>query len=157
MKWGNEMNKLLLVGRLTKDPELRGSENNVCLFTLAVSRAYTNTNGEREADFIPVKTFKKLAENCSKFLQKGSMVSVEAAVRTGLFEKDGKKTFTMEVIADEVRFLGGTKGYEGDNNSTNNRSNRNQNQNNNRNNQIDDDPFPGTSDYNASGDDDWPF
>jgi single-strand DNA-binding protein len=159
------MNKLLLVGRLTKQPKVFGSdENKVCVFTIAVKRAYSNQNGDYEADFIQVKTFKKTAENCSKFLQKGSMVSVEASIRTGSHDKDGKTVYTSENIVDVVRFLGGLKDSNGNgnNNSNNNRSNGNSNQNrnnqnNNNNHPIDEDPFAGNENYNASGDDDWPF
>jgi single-strand DNA-binding protein len=145
------MNKLMVVGRLTKQPELRGNENSICVFTVAVNRPYTNQQGTREADFIQVKTFKKLAENCSKFLKKGSRVSVVASIRTGSFQKDGKTVFTMEVIADDVGFLDGKS--DSGNNSTNNGANHNQNSRN----QRDDDPFPGGTDYNTSGDGDWPF
>jgi single-strand DNA-binding protein len=141
----------MLVGRLTKNPLLRGENNNVCVFTLAVSRAYTNEEGKRDADFIQVKTFKKTAENCSKFLQRGSMVSCEAHIKTDSYLKDGKRVFTMDVIADEVRFLSGKKDSE----SNNNQNNPNQYQDNR--NQIDDDPFPGNSEHNPVGDDDWPF
>lgn len=100
---------------------------------------------------IAIKTFKKLAENCSKFLNKGSMVSVVASLQTGKYEKDGKTVFTMEVIADDVRFLEG-KG-DSDNNDTDNGSNQYQN---NRH-QEDEEPFPGGNEYNSAGDNDWPF
>lgn len=140
------MNTLVLVGRLTKDMgELRGTENKVGLFTMAVNRNYTNTNGEREADFIQVKVFKKLAENCKQYLSKGSLVSVQASLRTGSFQKDGKTQYTMEVIADEVQFLD-TKNRN--KNSSNNESSGNDHDNN-------EEPFAGGTEITP--DNDWPF
>jgi single-strand DNA-binding protein len=152
------MNQLNLVGRLTKQPKVFGNDDNkVCVFTLAVKRDYPNQQtGEYEADFIQLKAFKKLGENCSKFLQKGSLVSVVGHISTGSFDKDGKKVYTSENIADNVRFLGGIKGSNYDSNNNNNRSDSNQNGNQNNNN-IDEDPFPGHVNYEPSGDDDWPF
>lgn len=115
------MNKVILIGRLTKDPELKGSnENKVCVFTLAVNRNFTNQNGEREADFIQIKTFRKIAENCINFLHKGSLVSVIGSIRTGSYQKDGVTIFTTNIIADEVRFLEGKKTNTSHNNTEQN-------------------------------------
>lgn len=141
------MNKVILVGRLTKDPsELRGNENKVGHFTIAVNRNFTNQQGEREADFIQIKTFKKLAENCSKFLRKGSLVSIEASIRTGSFDKDGKKIFTMEVIADNVRFLDGKRDSSDQNNNLGHTNSS----------YIPEDgPFANSSDFEPESD--WPF
>lgn len=144
------MNSLHLVGRLTKSPELKGTENNICIFTVAVNRPYVNQEGKREADFIQIKTFKKLAENCSKFLKRGSLVSVEATLRTGSFKKDGKNVFTMEVIGDDVRFLEGKK--NSDHNQSDNGTNHNQN-----NRYQEEDSFPGGQNYDSTEDNDWPF
>ncbi|WP_374717765.1 single-stranded DNA-binding protein [Neobacillus sp.] len=141
------MNKLMLVGRLTKNPELKGGENKVCLFTVAVNRKYVNANGEREADFIQIKTFNKLAENCSKFLKKGSRVSVEASIRTGSYQKDGKTIFKMEVIADEVGFLD-PKGDSSNDNSNPYQDDRHQ---------KDINPILSGIDYDPIEDSEWPF
>lgn len=103
------MNKFIFVGRLTKDPERRGQgENIAAVFTLAINRPYFNDN-IREADFIQIKAFRKLAENCLNWLQKGSMVAVEGAVRTGRYEKDGQQIYTTDFVADRVEFLAKTK------------------------------------------------
>lgn len=131
------------MGRLTKQPENRGDNNKVCVFTIAVNRDFTNQSGEREADFIQIKAFKKLGENCSKFLTKGSLVAVEASIRTGKYDKDGKTVYTMEVIADKVKFLEGKR-----NGGTNSQQDNNQFN-------DDHDPFPGSTEINP--DDDWPF
>lgn len=104
------MNKFIFVGRLTKDPERRGQgENIAAVFTLAINRPYFNKDNIREADFIQIKAFRKLAENCLNWLQKGSMVAVEGAVRTGRYEKDGQQIYTTDFVADRVEFLAKTK------------------------------------------------
>ena len=104
------MNKFIFVGRLTKDPEGRGQgENIAAVFTLAINRPYFNKDNIREADFIQIKAFRKLAENCLNWLQKGSMVAVEGAVRTGRYEKDGQQIYTTDFVADRVEFLAKTK------------------------------------------------
>lgn len=144
------MNNVNLVSRLTKSPESRGiNENKVCVYTLAVNRKFTNQEGKRDADFIQIKAFKGLGDNCSRFLSKGSLVAVEASIRTGSYEKDGKNIFTMEVIANDVRFLEGKKSQ---NEQSNNSSNQNYRSNQNSSN---DDPFPGSVEINTGND--WPF
>lgn len=136
------MNKLLLVGRLTKQPVTKGTEEKpVCYFTLAVNRDFTNTSGERDADFIDLKAFKGLAKNCSKYLTKGSLVSVEAAVRTSIREIDGKKRTTVDFVADKVKFLDIKKS-----NSNDEGANQQMEQ---------DDPFPGGTEIPS--DEAWPF
>jgi single-strand DNA-binding protein len=143
-------NDVSLIGRLTKNPEARGQEKNICVFTLAVNRNFTNNQGVREADFIQIKTFKKTAENCLKFLQKGSLVAVKAQIRTGSFENEGKKHFTMDIIADDVRFLEGKK--ESSNSSNNNT--RENSTNNNYSHHDEEPPFG----FNGSvSNEDWPF
>lgn len=106
------MNKSVLVGNLTKDPEIRvtNGDISVCTFMLAVNRPFSNSQGEREADFIPIVVWRQQAENCSKYLQKGSKVAVSGSIRTRTYEaQDGTKRYTTEVVADEVQFLS-TKG-----------------------------------------------
>ena len=101
------LNKVVLIGRLIKDPELRYTTSGVPVtrFTLAVNRNYTNQQGEREADFIPITVWRTQAENCAKYLQKGRLVAVVGRIQTGSYEKDGQRHYTTEVVADEVRFL----------------------------------------------------
>ncbi len=101
------LNKVVLIGRLIKDPDLRYTTNGVPVtrFTLAVNRNFTNSQGEREADFIPIQTWRGTAENCAKYLSKGRMVAVAGRIQTGSYEQDGQRRYTWEVVADEVQFL----------------------------------------------------
>ena len=103
------MNKAILVGRLTKDPELKMTENTkreVCQFTIAVNRPYTNDDGERKADFINCVVWDKLAENLSKYQKKGNQVAVEGRIQTRNYEdKDGKKIYVTEIFVSNVTFL----------------------------------------------------
>ncbi|MGJ8906089.1 single-stranded DNA-binding protein [Staphylococcus aureus] len=102
------LNRTVLVGRLTKDPELRNTPNgvNVGTFTLAVNRTFTNAQGEREADFINVVVFKKQAENVKNYLSKGSLAGVDGRLQTRSYDnKDGQRVFVTEVVADSVQFL----------------------------------------------------
>ncbi|HAC1209331.1 TPA_asm: single-stranded DNA-binding protein [Listeria monocytogenes] len=102
------MNRVVLVGRLTKDPDLRYTPAGVAVatFTLAVNRAFTNQNGEREADFIQCVVWRKPAENVANFLKKGSMAGVDGRIQTRNYEdSDGKRVFVTEVVAESVQFL----------------------------------------------------
>ncbi len=101
------MNKVFLIGRLTRDPELRytGENNAVANFSIAVNRNYTNQAGEREADFINIIVWRKLAENVKNYLTKGSQVAIDGRIQTRTYEKDGKKNYITEVVADNVEFL----------------------------------------------------
>ncbi|EMP8909637.1 TPA: single-stranded DNA-binding protein [Staphylococcus aureus] len=102
------LNRTVLVGRLTKDPELRSTPNgvNVGTFTLAVNRPFTNAQGERETDFINVVVFKKQAENVKNYLSKGSLAGVDGRLQTRSYDnKDGQRVFVTEVVADSVQFL----------------------------------------------------
>ncbi|HDT6323534.1 TPA: single-stranded DNA-binding protein [Staphylococcus aureus] len=102
------LNRTVLVGRLTKDPELRSTPNgvNVGTFTLAVNRTFTNAQGEREADFINVVVFKKQAENVKNYLSKGSLAGVDGRLQTRSYDnKEGQRVFVTEVVADSVQFL----------------------------------------------------
>ncbi len=102
------MNKVLLVGRLTKDPELRTTPSGMAVtrFTIAVTRNFSNRNGEREADFINCSAWGRQADNISKYCHKGSLVSAEGRIRTGSYEaQDGTKKYTTEVVCDTVNFL----------------------------------------------------
>lgn len=102
------INRVVLVGRLTKDPELRYTPNGVAVarFTLAVNRTFSNQQGEKQADFINCVVWRKQAENTANFLHKGSLAGIEGRIQTGSFEgQDGKRVYTTEVVADSVQFL----------------------------------------------------
>lgn len=102
------LNKVALVGRLTKDPEVRYTADNqtpIAKFTIAVDRRFKR-DGQPSADFIPVVVFGKSAENCGKFIRKGRLVAVSGRIQTGSWDdQDGKRHYTTDVIADEVDFL----------------------------------------------------
>ena len=103
------MNKVFLIGRLTRDPELRytGSNLPVATFSLAVNRNFSNQNGEREADFINVVVWRKQAENCKNYLTQGSQVAVEGRLQTRTYDdNNGQRRYITEVVADNVEFLG---------------------------------------------------
>jgi len=101
------LNKVILIGRLVKDPELRYTPNGKAVvgFTLAVDRPF-KTNGEKEADFINCVQWGKGAENTAQYTVKGSLVAVEGRIQVRSYETDnGKKKYVTEVVADNVRFL----------------------------------------------------
>lgn len=102
------MNKAILIGRLTRDPELRTTPTgrNVCQFSVAVSRTFTNANGEREADFINCVVWDKQAENLVKYQKKGNQIAVEGRIQTRNYDdKDGKKVYVTEILASNISFL----------------------------------------------------
>lgn len=102
------MNKVLLVGNLTKDPDLTTTTNgvSVCRFAIAVTRKYSNSEGERETDFLNIVVWRTLAENCHKFLKKGSKVGVVGNIQSRSYDAtDGTKRYVTEIIAEEIEFL----------------------------------------------------
>lgn len=101
------LNKVILIGRLTKDPELRytNSGTAVASFTLAVERQRANQAGERETDFINIVVWQKLGELCAQYLGKGRLAAVDGTLQIRQYEKDGQKHRVPEVIAQNVRFL----------------------------------------------------
>lgn len=102
------MNKAILIGNLTRDPELRTTPNgvSVCQFSIAVSRRRANQQGEKETDFFNIIAWRGLGENCSKFLEKGKKVSVVGEIQNRSYDgKDGIKRYVTEIIADDVEFL----------------------------------------------------
>lgn len=102
------MNKVFLIGRLTRDPELRYTSNQVAsaTFTIAVNRTFANQNGEREADFINIVVWRKQAENVKQYLTKGSQVAIDGRIQTRTYDaQDGTKRYVTEVVADNVQFL----------------------------------------------------
>ena len=113
------MNKVVLIGRLTRDPELRytGSNTPVATFSLAVNRNFSNQNGEREADFINIVVWRKQAENVKNFLTQGSQVAVEGRIQTRTYDdQNGQKRYITEVVADNVEFLGSKNSSNNSNN-----------------------------------------
>lgn len=102
------LNRVILIGRLTRDPELRyvPSGQPVASFTLAVDRPFTNQAGERETDFIDIVAWRKLADQVSQHLSKGRLVAVEGRLQIRSYEtQDGQKRKVAEIVADAVRFL----------------------------------------------------
>ncbi len=105
------MNKAMIIGNLTKDPELRktASDISVCTFTVAVQRPFN----KEETDFIPIVVWRGLADNCSRYLAKGRKVAVFGRIQTRNYEdKDGQRRYVTEIIADDVEFLS-PKGQSG--------------------------------------------
>jgi single-strand DNA-binding protein len=112
------MNKALLIGNLTRDPELSTIPNGtaVCKFSIAVNRVHAKSDGSKETDFFNIIAWRQLGENCGKFLKKGSKVGIVGQIQIRQYEQDGVKKFFTEIIADEVEFLspktgGGTEDH----------------------------------------------
>jgi single-strand DNA-binding protein len=103
------LNQIVLIGRLTRDPELRYTATNgvpVATFTVAVDRTFTNQQGTKETDFIPIVAWKKQAESCANYLRKGLLVAVSGRLQIRSYEdNDGNKRKAAEVVADQVKFL----------------------------------------------------
>ena len=102
------MNKVILIGNLTRDPELTETPNGVavCRFSIAVSRDYANADGTRETDFFNITVWRGRAEVCGKYLKKGNKVAIVGSLQTRSYEdKDGIKRNVIDVIASEVEFL----------------------------------------------------
>ena len=102
------MNKVFLIGNLTRDPELSQlpSGVSVCKFGLAVNRNFTNSSGEREVDFFNITAWRGLGENCAKYLSKGRKVSVVGNIQVRNYEdKDGNKRTAVDVVAEDIEFL----------------------------------------------------
>jgi single-strand DNA-binding protein len=113
------MNRVILIGNLTKDPELSTTNSgiNYCRFSLAVPKRFVS-GGEREADFINIVVWRTQADNCHKYLKKGSKAGVVGSLQTRSYDaQDGSKRYVTEVVADEVEFLS-SKGSDGASNST---------------------------------------
>ncbi|MFZ5945006.1 MAG: single-stranded DNA-binding protein [Bacillota bacterium] len=107
------LNNVILIGRLTKDPELRYTPSGVAVatFTIAVDRPFTNQQGEREADFIPIVVWRKQAENCANYIGKGRLVAVQGRIQVRTYDaNDGQRRWVTEVVAENVRFLDRGKG-----------------------------------------------
>ncbi|MFD1734964.1 single-stranded DNA-binding protein [Bacillus salitolerans] len=168
------MNRVVLVGRLTKDPELRYTPSGVAVatFTLAVNRTFTNQQGEREADFINCVIWRRPAENVANFLKKGSLAGVDGRLQTRSYEgQDGKRVYVTEVVCESVQFLEpkgnntggggyneGGRGQEDSSFGQQGGQQRNQNQQRNQGfTRIDEDPFANDGEPIDISDDDLPF
>lgn len=102
------LNRIVLIGRLTKAPELRHTQSGkaVCSFTLAVDRPYVGADGNREADFINIVVWNKTAENCAQYLAKGKLAAVDGRLQIRSYEgSGGQRRYVTEVVAEVVRFL----------------------------------------------------
>lgn len=102
------MNKVILIGNVTRDLELKTTQSGIstCTFSIAVNRKYKNAQGTQEVDYISIVVWRQLAELCAKYLSKGRKVSVVGSIQTRSYDgKDGIKKYVTEVVADEVEFL----------------------------------------------------
>ncbi len=117
------MNKILLTGRLTKDPELRYTQSGtaVASFTLAVNRSFTNQNGEREADFINCVAWQKAAEFVSQYFKKGQQMALEGRLMVSSYDgNDGQRHWKTEVVAEQIEFVGSKGNGSNSNNASGN-------------------------------------
>ena len=147
------LNRVVLVGRLTKDPELHYTPSGVAVanFTVAVNRPFKN-NGEQEADFINGVVWRKPAENLVNFMKKGNMIGVDGRIQTRNYEnQEGKRVFITEVVADSIQFLESKgSGNQGGSQNTNRNTGANTSQQN-------EDPFAKQGDPIDISDSDLPF
>lgn len=168
------LNRVVLVGRLTKDPDLRYTPNGVAVanFTVACNRPFSNQQGEREADFINCVVWRRPAENLANYMSKGSLVGVDGRIQTRSFDnQEGNRVFITEVVADSVQFLeskgasgggqprsqgnqGAQQGYNPNQNQPNQPNQANQN---NQNNNEGNNPFQDNGEPIDISDDDLPF
>lgn len=150
------MNKVILIGRLTRDPELRTTPSGTATtsFTIAVDRTFVNQQtGQREADFINCVAWRKQAENISRYCFKGTQVAVEGRIQTRNYEaQDGTKRYVTEVICDNVTFLGSKNSNNNDDSSMMSEPSSDIETTN-----LDEDPYANMGDEVALTDDDLPF
>lgn len=157
------LNRAVLTGRLTRDPELRTTQSglSVAAFNLAVDRQYTNSQGERGADFISCVIWRKAAENFCKFTSKGSLVGIDGRIQTGNYDdKDGKKVYVTEVVVDSFALLESKKDRQNNNNGSyanNNKGTYSKGNNGANYDNSSQDPFNGLGDTIDISDDDLPF
>lgn len=154
------LNRVILIGRLTADPELRytNSGTAVASFTLAVDRMRTGQNGERETDFINIVVWQKQAELCAQYLHKGRMAAVDGRLQIRSYDnREGQKVRVAEVVAESVRFLDrGDQGSSGGSSSSAPRSTTPDNRRPSPS-RIEDDPFADDSQIIDISEDDLPF
>lgn len=153
------MNKVILIGRLARDPEMRttASGTNVTRFTLAVSRPFQDQNGERGADFINCVAWRRQAENIAKYCVKGSQVAVEGRIQTGSYDaQDGTKRYTTDIVCDNCTFLG-SKNSDNSSYNANTNNNFSESEPSMPTSDISEDPFKDFGEEIALSDDDLPF
>ncbi|MFJ7661997.1 single-stranded DNA-binding protein [Lysinibacillus sp. NPDC097162] len=167
------INRVVLVGRLVADPELRYTPNGIasCKFRVAVNRPFKN-EGEQQADFISCVAWRKQAENLANFMKKASLIGLEGRIQTGSYEgQDGKRVFTTDVVADSIQFLEprhstgsaqNTPNYQSSTNTGGTNQNPPQGNYGSNNNQssytsVDEDPFANTKAPIEVSEDDLPF
>ncbi|MDX8045430.1 single-stranded DNA-binding protein [Gracilibacillus sp. S3-1-1] len=170
------LNRVVLVGRLTRDPDLRYTPNGVAVanFTIASNRPFTNQQGQREADFINCVVWRRQAENLANYMNKGSLIGVDGRIQTRSFDdQEGKRVFITEVLAESIQFLEskggapggqpnnmqGPSGYNQNQNqpSQANQNQFNQNNSNNQGNAEPSNPFQDSGEPIDISDDDLPF
>src|SRR5690625_36691 len=162
------LNRVVIVGRLTRDPDLRYTPNGVAVanFTVAANRPFTNQQGNREADFINCVVWRKPAENLANYMKKGNLIGVDGRLQSRSYEgQDGKTVYVTEVVADSVQFLepkgssqGGGQSPAGSQSNQSYNQNQGQNQNQNQNqNQQQNNPFKNDGEPIDISDDDLPF
>lgn len=151
------MNKVILIGRLARDPEMRTTSSGISMtrFTIAVSRPFNTPDGNSQTDFISCITWRRQAENVAKYCSKGSQVAVEGRIQVGSYDaQDGTKRYTTDVVCDNVTFLGSkatNSNFSNDNyNNTTDSSEIPTTD-------ISEDPFKDFGDEIALSDDDLPF
>lgn len=116
------MNKVFLVGNLTRDPELSETSSGVavCKFSIAVNRPFASADGNRETDFFNITVWRGKGENCAKYLKKGKKVGIVGSLQNRSYEdKDGVKRYVTDIIAEEVEFLSSSGDQDASNNSEN--------------------------------------
>lgn len=148
------INRVVLTGRLTRNPELKTTQNglSVASFTLAVNRQFTDSQGKREADFINCVIWRKAAENLCKFTHKGSLIGIDGRLQTRSYDNNnGQKVFITEVVVDNFALL------ESKNQANNQSSNNGYSNNSNDNTATEPDPFASSGDSISISDDDLPF
>ncbi|MFE8701802.1 single-stranded DNA-binding protein [Cytobacillus sp. FJAT-54145] len=109
------INQVILVGRLTKDPELKVTQEGISVVsvTLAVNRNFRNTQGDIDADFVHCTLWRKTAENTALYCKKGSLIGITGRIHTRNYEnQEGKKVYVTEVVAESVRFIGKKPGQD---------------------------------------------
>jgi len=134
------LNRVVLVGRLTRDPELRYTPNGIAVanFNIAVNRPFKDQNGENQADFINGVVWRKQAENLANYMKKGNQIGIDGRIQTRTYEgQDGKTVYVTEVLAESIQFLESKGSSQGSQGGGQNQSGNQQNssQNNNQNNQ----------------------
>lgn len=156
------INRVVLVGRITKDLDLKYSSTGTAIlsFSIAVNRTFTNQQGEREADFPNIVCFKRQAENVANFCKRGSLVGIDGRLQTRTYDGQNGKVYVTEVVADSVQFLD-SKGDNNQSNTNTSSSNKspfnNQNKESNGYTRVDDDPFRNNGETVDISDDDLPF